>query len=209
MLASLVVSANSGDTNGRTNATTSRMDQNLRNIHGLKHGIQMSHKLSLCHQINWLQRHASPFPAWKASSMKIALLAGSAICLIASAMQSGPPGVVPDPPLSNTFISAAEMVLDDAGKVEIKAPDDRFESEMRDLKSAKDNLDHMAYEDREHRIVSAASELVFAISACHIQAKDGADTAKCESQIENARNRAMYVLGKHKSGTSWIDGPPA
>lgn len=140
--------------------------------------------------------------------MKIALLVGSTVCLIASAAQSGPPGVAPAPPLSNTFITAAETVLDDAAKVEIKASDDRFEAEMRDLKSAKDNLDRMAYEDREHSVVSAASELVFAISACHIQAKDSADTAKCETQIANARNRAMDVLGKHKSGSSWIDGPP-
>lgn len=141
--------------------------------------------------------------------MKIALLLGSTVCLIASAAQSGLPASVPPPPLSNTFISAAETVLDDAGKVDVKAPDDRFEADMRDLRTAKDNLDHMAYEDREHSIVSAASELIFALSACHIQAKDGADTRKCETQIDSARNRAMDVLGRHKSGAAWVDGPPA
>ena len=133
----------------------------------------------------------------------------SALWILLAATQSGPPAAVPPAPLSNTFITAAETVLDDASRVDIKAADDRFEAEMRDLKSAKDNLDRMAYEDQEHSIVNAASELTFAISACHIQAKDGADTRKCEAQIDNAMQRAMGVLGRHKQGATWVSGAPA
>lgn len=120
--------------------------------------------------------------------------------------QSGPPSHIP---LSNTFITASETVIDDADRVEINAPDDRFNAQMRDLRTAKDNLDRMAYEDLEHQVVSADSDLIFALSACHVQSKDGADTHKCEAQVKSARARAMEVLGKHKAGSSWVDGPPA
>lgn len=141
--------------------------------------------------------------------MNLGVLLASALWLFGPAMQSGRPVVTPPPPPSNTFVSAAEVVLDDADKVDVSAPDVRFEAEMRDLKTAKDNLDRMAYSDREHEIVSSANDLIFAISACHVQAKDGANTAKCESQIAGARNRAMDVLGQHKTGATWVKGPPA
>jgi hypothetical protein len=152
--------------------------------------------------------------------MTPALLA-SALCLFSAlfpalfsapfsiAQQSGPPAAVPPAPPSNTFITAAETVLDDAANVDIKAPEDRFQAQMSEVKTAKDNLDHMAYEDKEHSIVTATSELLFAISACHIQSRDGADLTKCQAQIDNARRRAMDAMGKHKNGSAWVDGPPS
>jgi hypothetical protein len=123
-----------------------------------------------------------------------------------SGPQSGPPSHIP---LSNTFISAAQVVLDDASAVEIKGPDDRFDGEMKTLRTAEDNLHAMAYEPREHSVVDAANQLIFAIAACHIQAKDNTPTDKCEAQVDRARNRAMTTLGRHKTGATWTDGPPS
>lgn len=136
----------------------------------------------------------------------LVLLATMLLLSAGPAPQSGPPSHIP---LSNAFITAAETVIDDADKVQINAPDDRFNADMRDLTTAKDNLDRMSYEEREHAVVGADSDLIFAISACHVQAKDGADTHKCEAQVKSARTRAMELLGKHKDGSSWVDGAPA
>lgn len=138
--------------------------------------------------------------------MTAALVLATTVLLSPSlTSQSGPPSHIS---LSNTFITAAETVIEYADKVEIAGPDDRFNAEMRDLKTAKDNLDRMSYEDREHEVVGADNDLIFAISACRVQAKDGSDTHKCEAQVKSARARVMELLGKHKDGGAWVNGAP-
>ena len=112
-------------------------------------------------------------------------------------------------PMRNTFVVAAETVIDNAGDVDIKADDTQFNGQMAQVKTSRDNLDKMADDEREHEVVSATGDLIFAVQACHIQAKDGADTTKCQAQIEGARVRAMEALKMHKSGGNWVAGPPS
>jgi hypothetical protein len=111
-------------------------------------------------------------------------------------------------PIRNTFAVAVETVIDNATAVDIKAEDPTFNVQFQQLKSSRDNLNNMAYDDREKDIANAASNMVFLITACHIQAKDGADISKCLSQFLNARNRLMESIDKHKTSGGWIDGPP-
>jgi hypothetical protein len=124
--------------------------------------------------------------------------------------QLGPSaGPTPSGPLSNTFITAAETVIDNSATVDLKADDVPFDAQLQQLKSSRDNLSTMAVDSRQKDIAGAANHLVFLVSACHIQAKNGADTTKCESQLVNARKRMMDSIGKHKNGDSWTDGPPS
>jgi hypothetical protein len=123
--------------------------------------------------------------------------------------QIGGASPVPPAPLRETFITAAETVIDDAMAVDVKADNDHFNGQMQQLKEAEDNLNKMADEDREHEIADQMKDLVFQISSCHIQAIDGTDTTKCQAQIGNARDRAMDSLGKRKSHGAWVDGGPA
>ena len=111
-------------------------------------------------------------------------------------------------PLRNTFVVAAETVIDNASAVDLKAEQPVFDAQMQQLKAAKDNLSRMADDDREREAASAADDLIFSIAACHIQAKDGASTDRCQAQITQATNRAMEALHKHKSNGAWVDGPP-
>ena len=83
-----------------------------------------------------------------------------------------------------------------------------FNAQFQLVKSAKENLKSMADDERERDAASAADDLIFAVSACHLQAKDGAPTDRCETQIANARTRAMDAIRKHKSTGAWVDGPP-
>ena len=110
--------------------------------------------------------------------------------------------------LRNTFVVAAETVIDNASAIDIQASDALFNGQMQQVRSAKDNLKHMAEDEREREAASATDDLIFAVSACHIQAKDGAPTDKCQAQIVQSRTRAMEALRKHKSGGQWVDGPP-
>jgi hypothetical protein len=129
--------------------------------------------------------------------------------LLAQAM---PPTTLPVPtpgPMRATFVTAAETVLDDASSVDIKADDDHFNGQFQQLKQANDNLSGMADDEQERSIAAGTKDLVFQISSCHIQAIDGADTSKCQAQVDDARNAAMEALRKHKSGSAWVDGPPA
>jgi hypothetical protein len=135
--------------------------------------------------------------------MTLSLLLASSLFFLQSPTQ---PHKVP---LRNTFIVAAESVIDDADSLEIKAPDAQFDAQMQQLKAAQANLDHMVAEDGERDVVDATKNLVFAISACHIQTKSGAGTASCESIVSRARTGAMQAIDKHKSAGTWLDGPPA
>ena len=112
-------------------------------------------------------------------------------------------------PLRNTFVVAAETVIDDAGNIDIKSSDDQFEPQMQQLKAAQATLTRMIGEDGERDVVEATNNLIFAISACHIQAKAGTGTAQCEPIISRARTGAMEAIDKHKSAGAWVDGPPS
>ncbi len=111
--------------------------------------------------------------------------------------------------LRNTFVVAAETVIDDADHIDIKAPDAQFDPLMQQLKTSQATLDQMVAENGEREVVDETKNLIYAISACHIQAKTAPDTSKCETTISHARTSAMEALGKHKSGGAWVDGPPA
>jgi hypothetical protein len=111
-------------------------------------------------------------------------------------------------PLRNTFVTAAETVIDSASAVDLSGDDAHYAAQMQDLRTAKENLKRMAEDDRERDAASATDDLVFAVQACHLQAKDGAGTDKCQVQVNNARRRAMEALLKHKANGKWVDGPP-
>jgi hypothetical protein len=112
-------------------------------------------------------------------------------------------------PIRNTFAVAVETVIDNASAVDVKADEIRFNAQFQQLKASKDNLAGMAYDDREKDIAARANDMLFQISACHIQAKDGASTTQCESQIAHAQSSMMEAIGKHKTGRAWTDGPPS
>jgi hypothetical protein len=123
-----------------------------------------------------------------------------------SAQTNGP---TQNMPLRNTFVTGAETVIDTAGAVNVKADDPSFDLQMSQLKTAKDNLVALAQNDREQEIARDASDLVFLVSACHIQAKDGTDTTTCLAQISRARRRMMGNIRKHKVNDAWVDGDPS
>lgn len=111
--------------------------------------------------------------------------------------------------LRNTFVVATETVIDNANAVDVNADDVRFDAQMQELKTSKENLARMASDDRERDVVATTNDLLFIISACHLQYKNGAKTGECAGQIGRARDHVMSAINKHKSGGAWVDGPPA
>lgn len=140
--------------------------------------------------------------------MTLGILSTSAFLLLLP-IQQGPPSANPPVPMRQTFVTAAQTVIDDASAVDIKADESHFTGPMQELNSAENILTNMAEDDREKDIAAEMKDLIFQISSCHIQAIDGADTTRCEAQIASARNRAMDSLHRHKEGGTWVDGPPA
>ncbi len=112
-------------------------------------------------------------------------------------------------PIRNTFAVAAETVIDNAAAIDVAADETHFNAQFQQLTVSKNNLAGMASDDREKDIDSEANNLVYLVSACHIQAQDGASTDKCKSQLGHASNRIMEAISKHKSSGAWADGPPA
>jgi hypothetical protein len=138
--------------------------------------------------------------------MTAKLLLASALSLLLL-----PPQTLPTTtgPIRNTFAVAVETVIDNATAVDIAADETHFNAQYQQLKTSNDNLASLAYDDREKDIASEAKNLVFLVSACHLQAKDGASTDKCQAQLTRAGNRIMEAIAKHKSSGAWTDGPPA
>ncbi|HEY5381295.1 MAG TPA: hypothetical protein VIJ65_03510 [Acidobacteriaceae bacterium] len=141
--------------------------------------------------------------------MNVGVLLAAALWMAAPSPAPAQAGPEPQIPLRDAFVVAAETVIDDAGTTDVKADDAHFAGQMTSLKEAQANLAAMADVDREHTIADAMKDIVFQVASCHIQSIDGADTTKCQSQIETARKRAMQTINKHKSGSSWVDGPPS
>ena len=137
-----------------------------------------------------------------------ALVAIAAFVLAAPAQQ-GPPPLSRIPPPRETFVSAAEVVLDNAAAIDVKADNDHFSGEMQQLRQSNDNLNSMAADDGEKSIAETMKDIIFQISSCHIQAIDGTPTDKCEAQIKSAERQAMTALKRHKEGDSWVAGAPA
>jgi hypothetical protein len=141
--------------------------------------------------------------------MNPAALITAALFILAAPQQYGPPSANPVPPPRQTFIAAAQVALDNASAVDIKADRDHFMSSMQQLKQSSDNLTAMAADEGETNIAATMKDILFQISSCHIQATDGTPTDKCEAQIKTAEKQAMTVLNRHKDNGSWVQGPPA
>jgi hypothetical protein len=141
--------------------------------------------------------------------MNVGVLLAAALWIFSPSPAPAQIGPQPQTPLRDAIIVATETVIDDASAVDIKADDAHFAGQMTSLKEAQANLATMAEDDREKDIALAMKDMIFQIASCHIQSTDGAPTTKCEAQVNDARNRAMETIDKHKTGNSWVDGPPA
>lgn len=141
--------------------------------------------------------------------MNPAALMTAALFILATPAQQGPPPLSPVPPPRQTFISAAEVALDNAAAVDLKGDADHFTTQMQQLKQSSDNLKSMAADDGEENIAASMKDILFQISSCHIQAIDGTPTDKCEAQIRTAEKQAMIAINHHKDNGSWVEGPPA
>ncbi|HZQ43869.1 MAG TPA: hypothetical protein VFA99_11490 [Acidobacteriaceae bacterium] len=141
--------------------------------------------------------------------MNAGALVAAAVLVLAAPAQQGPPPLSPPPPPRETFVSAAEVVLDNAAAIDVKADNDHFNGAMQQLRQSNDNLNSMAADEGEKNIAETMKDIIFQISSCHIQAIDGTPTDKCEAQIKTAERQAMTTLKRHKEGSSWVEGPPA
>ena len=112
-------------------------------------------------------------------------------------------------PMRNTFVVAAESVIDAASAVDLHASGAVSGTQMQQALTTRDTLNRMVEDDREHDIAAIVGELLFTVQACRIQAQGGASTGKCQGQLVTARDRAMDALGKHKSNGGWVNGPPS
>ncbi len=138
--------------------------------------------------------------------MTLQTLFASALIL---AFQAAPPQLPTDTgPLRNTFVVGAQTVIDNASAIDLKAEDNIFAAQLQQLTSSKNILVTLADNPRERDIADDATNMVFLINACHIQAKTG-DASKCEAQLTRARSRIMDAINRHKTPTGWADGPPA
>jgi hypothetical protein len=133
----------------------------------------------------------------------------AALFILAAPAQQAPPSVNPIPPPRQTFVAAAQVVLDNASAIDIKADNDHFSGSMQQLRQSSDNLTNMAADDGEKNIASTMKDIIFQISSCHIQSIDGTPIDKCQAQIQSAEKQAMVALNRHKDGASWVEGPPA
>jgi len=125
--------------------------------------------------------------------------------LFQSTMPGGQHGL-----LRNAFRTATESVVDNALTIDPAAPDTQFAPAMTQLKQSQLNLAQMAADDRENEIASETKNLLFTVSACHIQAKaDPSKVAVCQPQIDHAAHEVELLINRHKANGSWQDGPPA
>lgn len=141
--------------------------------------------------------------------MNSAIIVIATLLLLAVPAQYGPPPVSKIPPPRQTFVAAAQVVLDNASAVDLKGDSDKFSDQMKKLKQSSDNLNNMAADEGEQNIAASMKDIMFQISSCHIQAIDNTPIDKCEAQIKTAEKQAMITLNRHKDGNSWVDGPPA
>jgi len=139
--------------------------------------------------------------------MDISILLPAVFFLFSAPAQIGAP--VPHSPLRNTFLVSAETVIDYANAVNVEAAPNQFDPEMLQLKQSQATLKNMAAEEGEQEIIAESDNIIFAISACHIQARAGSKTDTCKAQVAASIANVMRLLNHHKSGDSWVNGPPA
>ena len=112
-------------------------------------------------------------------------------------------------PLRNTFVTASETVIDTATAIDFHAAPASFDPQMLNLRAIKTNLDAMIDSEEEKLVARSLNDLIFLVSACHLQSVNATDTSKCEAQFSRARIRAMESIRRHKDGPNWLPGPPA
>lgn len=110
--------------------------------------------------------------------------------------------------IRNTFVVATETVIDNANAVDLRASDDAYEAQIKQLRLSKATLSRMAEGEREHEIADDAEHLIFLISACRIQEKSGSNADKCSAQLRAAEDRLMVAIGRHKTDGAWVEGLP-
>ena len=137
--------------------------------------------------------------------MTLFLPLGASLLLLAQLPQNMP---VDNTPLRNSFVSAAETVVDDSAAVDVSAEDSTYDLRFGKFQADRAYMDKLADGDREHDIVASTKNLEFLINACRLQAKNGAAPDKCLMQLANARMRIMVEINHHKVGGAWVDGPP-
>jgi len=111
--------------------------------------------------------------------------------------------------MRNTFVVAAETVIDNASRVDLKADLTVSDAQMKQVDIAKSTLKAMVEDDREKEVALTVTDMVSQLSACRLQATNGASTDACKAQFERARLRAMEAIRKHKIGDTWANGAPA
>lgn len=139
--------------------------------------------------------------------MNPAILLTATLFLFSGPAQIGAP--VPHSPLRNTFLVSAETVIDNALAIDPASSDAQFDPEMHQLKQSQTTLKDMAAEEGEQEIVTESGNILFAISACHIQARAASKTDTCKAQIAASIAATMRLLNHHKSAGAWVEGPPA
>jgi len=137
--------------------------------------------------------------------MAIFLPLGATLLLLTQLPQNMP---VDNMPLRNSFVSAAETVVDDSAAVDVSAEDSAYNLRFGKFQADRAYMDRLAQDDREHGIVTSTKDLEFLINACRLQTRNGVPPDKCLTQLANARTRIMVELNHHKSGDAWLDGPP-
>jgi hypothetical protein len=130
----------------------------------------------------------------------------AALLWFAPQLQTNTP--FPHGSLRNSFVTGAETLIDSADAIDLHASEDRYGPELAHVKSIYAQLQSMAQDEREKDVASALNDMIFAISACHIQAVGGNSTTQCEAQVAHARRRSMETLSKHRTPNGWEDGPP-
>jgi hypothetical protein len=112
-------------------------------------------------------------------------------------------------PLRNSFLVAAESVVDNSQVIDPNEPSAQFDPQMRVLKQSETILKSMAQDERETGIASDSFNMVFSVSACHIEARDANKSATCKEQINHSINEIMTEINHHKQNGTWVEGPPA
>src|SRR5215475_13739732 len=118
--------------------------------------------------------------------MNSAAVVLATLLLFAALPQYGPPPVSKIPPPRQTFVAAAQVVLDNASAVDLKGDNDRFADQMKQLKQSSDNLNNMAADEGEQNIAASMKDIMFQISSCHIQAIDDTPIDKCQAQTKTS-----------------------
>jgi hypothetical protein len=132
-------------------------------------------------------------------------LSATLLLLLQSTMPGGQHGL-----LRNAFRTATESVVDSALAIDPAASDTQYAPMMTQLKQTQTNLTEMAADEREREIVDETKNLIFTVSACHIQAGgDAAKAAGCRPRVEHAAHEVEVLLNRHKANGSWQDGAPA